>query len=88
MIHSGVNVGCLDCKTRSVIDQMIDMVKDGDLSVLSFKKIFYGLVEVPDDEIDDEDSLTIYIEGIEDFLSGYPTCDCQDQVIEQYLDAI
>ena len=88
MIHESVNVGCLDGKTRSVIEQMIEMVKDGDLSISSFKKIFYGLVEVPDDEIDDEESLIVYIEGIEDLLSGYPACEYQDRAIEQYLDTV
>lgn len=88
MSHEGVNVGCLDGKTRSVIEQMIDMVKDGDLSILAFKKIFYGLVDVPDNEIDDEESLIVYIEGIEDLLSGYPNCEYQERVIEQYLDTV
>lgn len=82
------NVGCLDGKTRSVIEQMIDMAKDGDLSILAFKKIFYGLVDVPDNEIDDEESLIVYIEGIEDLLSGYPNCEYQERVIEQYLDTV
>ena len=88
MSHESVNAGCLDCKTRSVIEQMIDMVKDGDLSISSFKKIFYGLVEVPEDEIDDEDALVVYIEGIEDLLSGYPACEYQERVIEQYLNTV
>lgn len=88
MSHESENVGFLDGKTRSVIEQMIDMVKGGDLSILSFKKIFYGLVDVPDNEIDDEESLIVYIEGIEDLLSGHPDCDYQERMIEQYLDTV
>lgn len=72
---------------KQVVDQMTDLVKNGNLQKDVFGIIFSGLMEVPDGIVD-ENKLVLYIEDVEYCIISGTVLNSSKSDIEEYLDTL